>query len=294
MTRRAGSPVVAGVDGSARGLDAVEVGCAEAALHHRPLRIVHAMTWPAVPVARPPGTTETAPLLMRSQADAFLADAVRLAAKAEPTVTVTSAVLHGAAVLSLVAESRSAYLIVVGDRGLGAFAGLLVGSTAVQLAAHAACPVLVVRGEHRRTGPVVVGVDGSATSVRALDFAVEEAARRETDLVAVHTWRAPAVPGPVGMMPMAYDPPLVGAEEKRVLAESLAGIGGSYPDVTVQREAVPGAPAKVLTDWSHRGQLMVVGNRGRGGLAGLLLGSVSQHLIHHAACPVAVVRAARS
>jgi nucleotide-binding universal stress UspA family protein len=284
--------VVVGVDGSARALLAVEAAAAQAALHRRPLRIVHAMQWPALPVAGPPGTTEAPPMAFQTQAEAALSDAVRLAGKTTPRVDMTSELLIGAPVPILLAESRRAYRVVLGDRGVGGFAGLLTGSVAAQTAAHAACPVVVVRDEDRQTGPVVVGVDGSAASRRALDFAVEEAALRGADLVAVHTWLSPPLIGPAGMMPLAYDPPPVAAEERRVLAESLAGIAERYPDVVIRRESTPGAAAKVLRDRSRDAQLIVVGSRGRGGFAGLLLGSVSQDLIHHAACPVAVVRTA--
>lgn len=292
MTTRAGAPVLVGIDGSRRSLDAVEVATELAALHHRGVRVVYADGWPpAIMGEFPTVVAPAAEVTLHSQAEALLSDAIRLAEKADPAVTVTGAVISGPPVPALIAESRNAYVVVLGDRGAGGFPALLTGSVAVHLATHGACPVLVVRGEHRPDGPVVVGIDGSVTSVRALDFAVEEASLRGADLVAVHTWRPRAMPGPAAMMPMAFDPPPISGDERRVLAESLAGIADRYPDVRVHREAVAGAAAKVLADWSYRAQLVVVGDRGHGGFTGLLIGSVSQHLIHHAACPVAVIRA---
>jgi nucleotide-binding universal stress UspA family protein len=156
---------------------------------------------------------------------------------------------------------------------------------------HVACPVLIVRGEERDIGPVVVGVDGSEVSRLAVGFAFEEAAMRQTGLVAVHCWAHPVSTGPGDMLPLVYDPRLLEAEERRVLTESLAGWAELYPEVSVRAEIVRDRPVHPLVERSRTAQLVVVGARGRGGFAGLLLGSVSQSLIYHSACPVAVVRA---
>jgi nucleotide-binding universal stress UspA family protein len=136
--------------------------------------------------------------------------------------------------------------------------------------------VLVIRGQDNAVGPVVVGVDGSAGSGAAVGFAFEEAARRGTGLTAVHAWGA-----------------LEGAES-RVLSESLAGWSQRYPEVAVRQELVRGRPAAALIEQSRSAQLVVTGARGRGSFAGLLLGSVSQAVLHHAECPVVVVRTSSS
>jgi nucleotide-binding universal stress UspA family protein len=112
---------------------------------------------------------------------------------------------------------------------------------------------------------------------------------RGVPLVATHAWTHPASAGPGDMLPLVYDTADVESEETRLVAEALAGWHDRYPDVTVQRELVHGGARKALIDASHRAQLVVVGTRGRGGFTGLLLGSVSQAVLHHAACPVAVV-----
>jgi nucleotide-binding universal stress UspA family protein len=140
---------------------------------------------------------------------------------------------------------------------------------------------------------VVVGVDGSAMSARALDFAAEAAALRGAELVAVHVWRTPVVATPGNMMPLVYDVDLLEAEEGRVLSAALTGLDDRHPGLPVRRELGRGSAGSVLTSWSRRAQMMVVGDRGHGGFAGLLIGSVSQHLIFHSACPVAVVRDGR-
>src|SRR2546421_4838050 len=131
--------------------------------------------------------------------------------------------------------------------------------------------------------PVVVGVDGSPESAAALGFAFDEASARGLPLVAVYAWRA--LPsenlGPVTMR--HYDPDEAAQEAARLLAEQLAGWPAKYPDVSLERQAVLSFnPAETLVDASRTASLVVVGSRGRGGFAGLLLGSVSRALVPHA------------
>jgi nucleotide-binding universal stress UspA family protein len=290
MRAPTGRPVVVGIDGSERCLAAVRVAAREAAIHGRALRVVHAFVWPTLGVRVGPPAGGPPDAGLRHHAERLLAEAVTEAAKAEPEVTVTSVLADGAAVPVLLRESREAYLLVLGDRGLGGFTGLLVGSVAVQAVAHAACPVLVVRGRDASSGPVVVGVDGSALSLLAVEFAAAEAEARGTDLVAVHVWLHPVSTGPGDMLPLVYDPDRPQAEERLVLAQSLAGLAQRHPDLRIRPELVHGHPARCLIEWSKAAQLMIVGSRGKGGFAGLLLGSVSQSLVHHADCPIAVVR----
>ncbi|MFG3699343.1 universal stress protein [Micromonospora sp. NPDC047620] len=290
MTSNTGAPVVVGVDGSAAALDAVRVAAREAAQRQRPLRVVHAFIWPLtrVPVDPVPGAPAGAGL--RNQAERYVAEAIAEAGKAAPEVAVTGVVVDGAATPVLLDESRDAALVVLGHRGLGGFAGLLIGSVTVQVSAHALCPVLVVRGEPRADGPVVVGVDGSANSTEAVAFAFEEASHRGAPLIAVQAWLFPSPVGPGDILPLVYDLDAYAAEEERVLAESVAGFAERYPDVPVRHRLVRGSPARVLVDESEAAQLVVVGARGRGPLSGLLLGSVSHAVLHHAHSPVAIVR----
>jgi nucleotide-binding universal stress UspA family protein len=293
MTSRSGAPVVVGVDGSPSALDAVRVAAREAAARHRPLRVVHAFSWPLLgtPLGPVPGGPPDAGLQQR--AGCLLDEAVDEARKVSTEVTVTGEVLDGAPVAVLRRESRDAALLVLGHRGLGGFAELLVGSVAVQVTARADCPVLVVRGEARADGPVVVGVDGSPLSREAIGFAFAEAAQRGTTLVAVHAWLYPAPVGPGDIVPLVYDVDGLVADEERVLVESLAGWSERYPEVPVQHRLVAGVPARVLVEESTDAQLTVVGAHGRGALGGLLLGSVSHAVLHHARSPLAVVRHAK-
>ncbi|BCJ57113.1 universal stress protein [Micromonospora endophytica] len=294
MVGNAGAPVVVGVDGSEIALHAVRAAAREAAFRHRPLRIVHAFIWPLmnVPLGPAPGAPGDGGL--RNQAERCLAEAVAEAGKVAPEVPVTGAVIDGAATPVLLAEARDAALIVLGNRGLGGFAGLLLGSVAVQVSAHADCPVLVIRGESRADGPVVVGVDGSELSQQAVRFAFEEAAWRGSDLVAVHAWLYPTPAGPGDILPLVYDLDAFREAEERTLAEAVAGWSERYPEVTVRRRLVRGSPASALVEESRDAQLTVVGARGRGALKGLLLGSVSHTVLHHAHSPLAIVRKLRT
>ncbi|HZG90280.1 MAG TPA: universal stress protein, partial [Pseudonocardia sp.] len=218
------------------------------------------------------------------------ADAKAVAAQAEPDLQVSPEVLTGMPVGVLTEQARGAQLLVLGTRGLGGLAGLLVGSVAVGLAAHAACPVVVVRGEVREGRselPVVVGVDGSPTSEAAVAFAFDAAAGRGVPLVAVHTWAQTAFDAEVAAM---IDWDAVARDEQEVLAGRLAGWGQKYPDVEVRPVVARDGAAHALVEQSRTAQLVVVGSRGRGNAAGLLLGSVSHGVLHRSRCPVAVVR----
>jgi nucleotide-binding universal stress UspA family protein len=290
MSEYAGDPVVVGVDGSASALDAVRLAAGAAAARHRPLLVVHAFIWPLLPapVGPPPiGPQEGG---LRHQAERLLAEAVAEAEKTAPGLSVEGLVADGTAAAVLLHEARRASLIVLGTRGLGGFGGLVIGSTAVQVAAHATCPVLVARGVGHPGGPIVVGVDGSELSDMAIGFAIEEAARRGSELVALHAYRYPASLEPGDVVPLVYDENALESDEGRLLAESLAGWSDRYPDVPVRRRVVRGSAHRALVEESKAAQLVVVGARGRGGFTGLLLGSVSHGVLHHAHCPVAIVR----
>ena len=290
MTTVAGAPVVVGVDGSARSLAAVGVAAGEAALRHRPLRIVHAFAWSPAGWTTTPGRALPPRLPEREKADAVLAEAAEVASKLLPAVAISAEVIAGDALTVLPAESRHAVLLVLGDRGTGGFHGMIAGSVAVRAATHAACPVLVVRGHQRPDGPVVVGLDGSPNSTAALQFAADEADRRGTELLALHAWTGGDGTELNAELPMTYEFWAGQDEEERVLAESLAGIAEQHPGLLIQGQARRGSARRLLQELSRSAQLVVVGDRGHGGLTGLLLGSVSQHLVYHAACPTAVVR----
>lgn len=212
------------------------------------------------------------------------ADARARAAAAHARESVVDVVAEPAGPALVDASARAA-TVVVGARGHGVLSGVVLGSVSQHVTRGAACPVVVVRApEHPDARRVVVGVDGSSGSRKALEFGFDHASRTEAAIAAVHGWRNP-VRGPAGD---GLVDEIRSAE--RLLAEALAGFADRYPDVQVAVEALPLPPQRVLTEASRSASLVVVGSHGRGPLSGLLLGSVSAAVLHHAACAVAVVR----
>lgn len=289
------APVVVGVDGSSPALDAVVWGAAEAVARGRSLRIVHGFIWPLMNVPLGPASDGPAHGGLRAQAERLLGDAERHARSVAGDLPITTRLVTGAATAVLLEQARDAEIVVVGHRGVGGFLGLLVGSVGVELAAHAPCPVVVMhpRAGGRPTsepGPVVVGVDGSPCSGPALDFALGVASRRGSALVAL---RSHASPPPV--LPRHTDADdEVEAAERRQLVESVEAGRRAFPGVEVRSTVVRDHPAHALVVASGDADLLVVGTRGRGGFRGMLLGSVSQAVLQHARCPVAVVPPERS
>ncbi|RAS67385.1 nucleotide-binding universal stress UspA family protein [Lentzea atacamensis] len=282
-------PIVVGIDGSSSALDAARWAAREAARRSAPVYLVSAFGWSGHRHLGDPG--------LGGYRESMLADTwrtVAVAAKAARHVAegveISELTLDGFPVPLLVTESRTAGLLVIGDRGLGGFTSLLIGSVAIRLAAQAECPVVVVRGDDSSdTGPVVVGIDGSPVSEAALEFAFDAADARGVPLIAVHAWNDHAVAFAV-TEPVEWD--AAEAEEHRLLAERLAGWSEKYPDVEVRRVVVSDGPAHALIEQAtaSSAQLVVVGSHGRGSAAGLVLGSVSHALLHHSPCPVVVVR----
>jgi nucleotide-binding universal stress UspA family protein len=294
MADTTNGPVVVGVDGSASATQAVRWAAVEADRRGAPLVLVH--VWTPVPVGVPHaamlGPYEDG---LIEQGHQWLTEASTVARETAPGVTVSTRLANGSVAGQLIGRSASAALLVLGSRGLGGFTGLVVGSIAVAVATHGHCPTVVVRGADphsapRQDGPVVVGVDGSPTSQAAIRFAFQAASLRDVPLVAVHAWSDLPVTT-VWELTTAWQ--AIQELESEVLSQRLAETQARYPGVHVEQVVVRDRPAHVLLDHAKSAQLVVVGSRGRGGFRGLLLGSTSQALIHHAACPVAVVPPSR-
>lgn len=278
--------IVVGIDGSEQAFSAVAWSAAEASSHDLSLRLVASTEpylrnfyGPELPYL--PAVFEEIDQLAR----AHLRDGQNRASTVDPEVPVHTEYVREPPISLLLRMSKTAHMIALGASGRGGFSGMLLGSTAAAVAVHASSPVAVVRDPNTPDGPVVVGVDGTAISIAALGKAFDEASWRKVRLVAVHVGEDPSI-REVGVG-RAHERP---GDVERILAESLAGWGPHYADVEVERVAVGGRPPGVLLDWSDRAQLVVVGTRGRGGFRGMLLGSTSQALLHHARCPVLVVR----
>jgi nucleotide-binding universal stress UspA family protein len=282
-------PVVVGVDGSSTSLTAAEHAARAAVARSRPLHLVHGYLHPlgyGVPLnpydlGVPAPTAESRKML--EQAAAELVDR-------HPTLRVEVRQVAGGPGVTLIEESRRAELVVVGSRGVGGFAGLLLGSVSNQVAQHAHCPVLVVRPAEQPIpvrGPVLVGVDGSESAGYAVRLAADEAVRRDADLVLVHV-RVPER-GAVAPEAAAESTAAAQSESAELLAGAAARIRTDHPVLSVVERPMRGeSPERALIEASGEAALVVVGSRGRGGFAGLLLGSVSQALVQHAHCPVLV------
>lgn len=278
--------IVAGIDASPDSRRALDWATAAAVGRGAPLHLVHAIPQPIVKLPQ----TSAGYQAMRDTAERLLADA-RIWVTPSGVTPVTTEIVEQPAASALIAASARAGIVVVGARGHGAVSGQLLGSVSQHVSRHAGCSVVVAREranphEHR----IVVGVDGSPGSDKAIDFAIEIAARNHVPLVAVHGWRDHSS-GITGTGEPAWSKIIQRIKTgERLLADALAGWAAKYPDVEIVMEAIQVHPARLLADASEHAALVVVGSRGRGGFLGLLLGSVGQSVLHHARCPVAVVR----
>jgi nucleotide-binding universal stress UspA family protein len=282
--------LVVGFDGSADARAALDWAVREAGTRHLALRIVHVEPditgWDAAAatIAGAPVLTTALPEEGASVLDAALAVAAQAGIPARAVEST------GSTAGMLVEESRSADLVVIGSRGHGAASSAVLGSTVSHLVSHAHCPVIVVRTDGAVDGPVVVGVDGSPESEQPLGWAFDHASRHGLPLEVLHAYTIPVYPGVVPYVPPVEITEATAAFEQRIAHEALAGWGERYPDVAVTVTVQHTRPAPALIEASARASLTVVGSRGRGAFLGMLLGSTSQSLLHHAVGSVAVLR----
>lgn len=279
--------VVVGVDDSADSRSALEWAAGEARLRRAPLRIVHALPFSILRHGGPDPSLERAKRVLQGlAAQAHLLD--------ERPLTVTTEVIDGVPSKVLVDESRQCALLVMGSRGHGGITRLVLGSTAIDVTARAACPVAVIPAgavATDRQGDVVVGVDDSAATERALGFAFARAAQRQAGVAAVHVRGGSPPPGEHGAAAAGTAPDLGDSQAHALLASAIRPWLRRYPAVPVTQEVLRGPIAATLAQaLTTHGDIAVVGARGRSVLAGTVLGSISQDLLHKAAGPVVIVR----
>lgn len=304
-------PVVVGVDDPLTSSAAVDWATDEAQQRSLPLQLVHAPAWNP----RHPPDDDVAQSIRRADERALRELAARAAGR-HRGLEVSTSLVGETARIALVALSGGAELLVLGSRGSGGLPELLIGSTSLHVAAHAACPVVVVPGVRERPAAAGTGSDGSDTDVRCTDgydaegrsldgvavgidgvgpsdgplaFAFETAQRRGLPLRVVHTWSYPLAVGPGYAFPPVYEAGQVGAEATRLVAELLAGWRQKFPEVRVTEDIVRSGAARHLAEVSATQQLLVVGRRGRSDGPVGRLGSVSQTVVHQTRCPVAVL-----
>ncbi|MGZ8813325.1 MAG: universal stress protein [Mycobacterium sp.] len=285
--------ILVGADGSPPSNVAVDWAAREASMRNLPLSIVHVIAspavrmWPEVPVptevvARIAGEGHEILSEARTTAQNATADSRRIHIETE--------LMTGGALPTLIDLSKDAEMVVVGCRGTGPINRRLLGSVSRGLIQHAHAPVAVIHDEdpmmtYPSKAPVLVGMDGSPASEAATAVAFDEASRRGVDLIALHVWSDFAI----------YEMPEteLAALQRRAdetLSERLAGWQERYPDVRVRPIVALNRPVHQLLDRSEAAQLTVVGSHGRGGFAGMLLGSVSLAVAESARMPVLVVR----
>ncbi len=281
-------PVVVGVDGSEESLLAAEWAALEANRQRLPLRIVSA---PAM-MPRMHATQvspATAASVLRGASARALRTAVTRAEEVAPGLEIASDLLSGPPALAVAGSGSGAAMLVVGTRGAGGFAAMILGSVSRYAAQRATCPVIVIRqasmAVHRE---VAVGVRDPQDATEALTFAFEEATVRHADLVVVHAWYwfPSALRATVDQdaMDTPFHPEQISDEASRSLAASLNRWREKYPDMRVRHDVIHGHPARVLANYSARADLVVIGRHGSPGI-----GSILHALLDHARGPVAIV-----
>jgi nucleotide-binding universal stress UspA family protein len=290
-THAAKGAVVVGYDATPHSDAALDWAVRYATDHGRPLLITHAAGVPTVyeNLAGPTENRKELRIAGRRVTDRALV----LVKERAPGLDVSVHLALGNAHDVLLDSAFGAHLLVVGSRGRGSLASLLLGSVSVGVSAHAPCPVAVIRPEidRARFGPfvgrIVVGVDGSDASMGALDFAFELASAEYKPLAILHAWGAAGVYKDL----MSYEVRLETAEEHELqVAESIAGYAEKYPDVLVTQHQDEDDPSRTLVTASEDADTVVVGSRGRRDAASVVFGSVSRFVVEHAHCPVIVVR----
>jgi nucleotide-binding universal stress UspA family protein len=284
--------ILVGADGSLPSTAAVDWAAREASMRRLPLSIVHVIQspavrmWPEVPL--PPEVLAR----MAGEGREVLSDARITANEAtvgERHIDIETELITGGVLSALINLSKDAELIVVGCRGTGPINRRLLGSVSRGLIQHAHAPIAVIHGAdpvtYPATAPVLVGIDGSPVSEAATAVAFEEASRRGVDLIALHVWSDFAL--------YEMSDTELGALQRRAeetLSERLAGWQERHPDVHVRPIVALNRPVHQLLERSESAQLTVVGSHGRGGFAGMLLGSVGLAVAESARTPVLVVR----
>jgi nucleotide-binding universal stress UspA family protein len=290
------SGILVGYEGSAHSARALDWAMLEANRHNAPLVICTAVPQGA------PDPRLYGDWLPDNQhlaaAEALLEEARNRIADAMPDLPVICTTAVDQPARALVDSADRAEMLVVGSRGHGGLASMLVGSVSLYVATHAPCPVVVVPA-HDESEPaqprdlVVVGYDGSAQAEAAVEFAVTEAALRSAELEVVYSWRDPYLWPGYAAPHLAPSSEVLEQREKQardLLLQAIEPWAAKYPELRLTPSFTHQPPAAYLVGKSASADLLVIGSHGHGAFTGMLLGSVSNAVTHAARCPVAVVR----
>lgn len=288
--------IVCAVDGSEAAKVAVRWAANTAAKRELPLRLVSSYSMPQFLYAE--GMVPPQDLYDDLEAETMgkIEEAKKVALDFCPDIEISHQIEEGSPIDMLLDVSEQATMLVMGSRGLGGLSGMVMGSVSAAVVSHASCPVVVVREDNDVTeevkyGPIVVGVDGSGVSKRAVEYAFREADARGAELIAVHTWMDMQVQASLaGLAAAQREWKTVEEEQRKILTERLEPWMEKYPNVKVTKEVNRDRPVHALCDAAEGGQLLVVGSHGRGGFRGMLLGSTSRALLQASPCPMMVVR----
>jgi len=286
--------VVVGVDGSTASGAALAWATDAAARRRAQLRIVHGLGLPTA-LGVGPATRRSAGEDAREAAHRLLTESAAYARRTRPEVDVATVLGPEAAPAVLLDEAGHEDVVVVGSRGLGGVRAIMLGSVSVRASSRAPCPVVVVPGVGEPAplrGRLVVGVDGSEASVRALRFGLGEALLTGAEVLVVSGWEVPLAADAASLAAEAGSPG-EGVFERRC-GEMVTGVLAEVVDdrtahleISVVRERAD--PVEALLRAAEDADLVVVGSRGRGGVRGLVMGSVSQGVIHRSRVPVVVL-----
>lgn len=289
MTQHTDAPVIVGVDGSQAATVALDWAARTARLEERALTVIGAFD----PLQSSYNPSFVMPRdvvdALNVEVSALVHSAVATARGIAEDIEVEGRIISGSASAALIAASADASMTAVGTRGLPGVRGLFLGSVSINVAAHAPSPVAVVAGP-AGPGPVVAGIDGSPLTEQILEAAYRQAALRNRDLVLVHSW-TDLSNEVIRDYDIDADRLFQAADDAHALITKWVNhFGTSYPGVRVERVIAADGAAHRILETASDAELIVMGSRGRGGFAGLLLGSTSQAVLHQATCPVLIVK----
>ncbi len=283
--------IVIGVDGSDSAAHALRWASREADLHGWELTAILAWGYLSQYHAEP--TEGFDPDYGEAQANAALTTYIERALGPERSGGVIHRAICDLPAGALLAAAADADLMVVGARGLGGFKGMLLGSVSQHVLHHATRPTAIVH-DHASPGAdsgasrIVVGIDGSETSRRALRWAIEEARLRQAEVDVVHAWHLPYVGG-YPYTAGSFDPTPFEDAARQTLDSVVDGMDATGLPAPLERILHLGDPATGVLETAKGADLVVVGSRGLGGFSGLVLGSVGHHVANHAPCPVVII-----